>query len=233
MGKTSDEIISLKNAGHHRQKETPMTNSAKEVTTRAEERPEEVVTASSWQTNATALTDKTVTERENCHLACKTETCHPACNKPCSRTEGDKQQQHHHHHHQHHHHQQQEYSSSSSPQQALFRATLSLLHNGPFPGPHSLISTTGPFQGYTLSSSQQVLSRVTLSSLHNRPFSGLHSHLSTTGLFLFHTLSSPQQALFRATLSPLHSGPFPGSALSLLHNRLFSGPNSSLQGNIV
>jgi len=70
VGKTSDEIVSLKNAGHHRQKETPMTiNSAKEVTTRAEERPEEVVTASSWQTNATDLTDKTVTERENCHPA--------------------------------------------------------------------------------------------------------------------------------------------------------------------
>ena len=67
-------------------------------------------------------------------------------NKPCSRTEGDKQQHHHHHHHQ----QQQEYSSSRSPQQALFRATLSRLHNGPFPGPHSLVSTTGPFQDHTL-----------------------------------------------------------------------------------
>ena len=62
---------------------------------------------SSQKTNANALMNKTSAERE---------TCHAACNKPCSWTEGDKQ----HHHHQ----QQQEYSSSSSPQNALFRATL-------------------------------------------------------------------------------------------------------------
>ena len=111
------------------------------MTTRVGEGPEEVVMTSSQQTNANAITNKTSAERGTCHPVCRIETCHPTCNKPCSRTEGDKQ---------HHHHQQQEYSSFSSPQQALFRATLSPLHNRPFPGPQSLVSTTGSYQGQNL-----------------------------------------------------------------------------------
>jgi hypothetical protein len=42
-------------------------------------RPEKVATVSSWQTNATALTDETSGEKE---------ICHPACNKHRPRTKG-------------------------------------------------------------------------------------------------------------------------------------------------
>ena len=67
------------NSSHHRQKETRTNNRAKEVTTQAEERPEEAVMASSQQTNAITLKNETSAEREICHHACKTETWHPAC----------------------------------------------------------------------------------------------------------------------------------------------------------
>jgi hypothetical protein len=102
-----DEIISLKESRTPPTETPRTTNRTKEVTARAREWPEDVVPASSRQTNPTALMNETSAERETCHPACKTETCHPACkietchpackiktfhpacNKPHSGTEGD------------------------------------------------------------------------------------------------------------------------------------------------
>jgi len=82
----------------HRQKETPSTtNRTKGGTSWTGERPEEGVTGSSSQTNASALKNETSAETENCLLYCKTvnclpycktENCQPACNTYSPETKG-------------------------------------------------------------------------------------------------------------------------------------------------